>query len=123
MSWVMTFVIHAYQFCATKFITMEKIIVTTPNELEKIIRNSITEIFQEQVQNESKPRVEVFSLHEAANYLNLAPQTLYGFTSKRKIPFIKKGKKLYFKLIDLEQWLESGRKKSKSEIEDELNEK
>ena len=102
---------------------MAQIIVTTKDELEEFIRNSITEIFQEQVNNEAKPRIELFSLHDAAEYLQLAPQTLYGFTSKRKIPFIKKGKKLYFKLTDLEKWLESGRKKSKGEIEDEMNQK
>lgn len=101
----------------------EKIYVATERQLEELIRTSVTEVFQEQVKKELKPRVEVFSLQEAAAYLQLAPQTLYGFTSKRKIPFIKKGKKLYFKLTDLEKWLEAGRKKSKSEIEREVNEK
>ena len=102
---------------------MAEIIVTTKDELEEIIRNSLTEIFQEQVQNEAKPRMELFSLHDAAEYLQLAPQTLYGFTSKRKIPFLKKGKKLYFKLTELEKWLETGRKSSKAEIEDEMRKK
>jgi excisionase family DNA binding protein len=102
---------------------MEKIILTTPNELEKIIRNSLTEIIQEQAANNSKPRIELLSLHEAARYLQLAPQTLYGFTSKRKIPFIKKGKKLYFKETDLENWLETGRKKTTGEYEDKLSKK
>ena len=73
---------------------MAEIIVTTKDELEEFIRSSITEIFQEQVANEAKPRLELLSLHDAADYLQLAPQTLYGFTSKRKIPFLKKGKKL-----------------------------
>ena len=102
---------------------MAEVIVTTAKELEKFIRNSITEIFQEQVKNELKPRVEVLSLHEAASFLQLAPQTLYGFTSKRKIPFIKKGKKLYFKLAELEKWLETGRKKSRDEIAEEMTQK
>jgi excisionase family DNA binding protein len=101
---------------------MAEIIVTSKSELEKIIRNSITDIFQEQGKNESKPSNQMFSLQEASNYLQLSPQTIYGFTSRRKIPFIKKGKKLYFKQIDLEQWLESGRKKSETEIENELTE-
>ena len=102
---------------------MAEIIVTTKDELEEFIRSSITEIFQEQVANEAKPRLELLSLHDAADYLQLAPQTLYGFTSKRKIPFLKKGKKLYFKLTDLEKWLETGRKSSKVEIEAEMKKK
>jgi excisionase family DNA binding protein len=102
---------------------MGELIGITKGELEKLIRNTLTEVFQEQVQNESKPRIELLSLNEAASFLQLAPQTLYGFTSKRTIPFLKKGKKLYFKIAELEKWLETGRKKSKGEIEDEMNQK
>jgi len=102
---------------------MEKIIVIPQSELENLIQNSVRKIFNEQTVKPKESVNEVFSLEQASQYLNLAKQTIYGFTSKRKIPFIKKGKKLYFKLCDLEQWLETGRKKSKSEILDELSNK
>lgn len=102
---------------------MAEIIVTSKTELEQIITNSISKVFKEQVQKEREKKVEILSLNEAAKYLHLAPQTLYGFTSRHTIPFIKKGKKLYFKIVDLELWLEQGRKKSKSEIEQELKDK
>lgn len=59
----------------------------------------------------------LLSLEEAAKFLNLAKQTLYGFTSKRLIPFVKRGKKLYFQKEALEKWLMEGKKMSKSEIE------
>ena len=115
---VMTFLIHTSQFCS-----MEKIIVTTANELEALIQNSVRKAINEQPEREQDRSSQTFSISEAANYVNLSPQTLYGFTSKRKIPFIKKGKKLYFKKDDLDKWLETGRKKSKDEIQDELNQK
>jgi excisionase family DNA binding protein len=54
---------------------------------------------------------------KACLFLNLAKPTLHALTSKRKIPFIKKGKKLYFKKMDLEEWLNEGKKKTVSEIE------
>lgn len=60
---------------------------------------------------------KLLSIPEAASFLNLAPQTLYGFTSNRTIPFIKKGKKLYFRPSDLEQWLTDGRKATAKELE------
>ncbi len=101
----------------------DTIIITNKSDIKEFIRDSLTEIFQEQVANEAKPRIDLLSLHEAADYLQLAPQTLYGFTSGRKIPFLKKGKKLYFKLSELEKWLETGRKKTTGEIEDELKKK
>lgn len=64
---------------------------------------------------------KLFNVIEAANFLNLAPQTLYGFTSNRSIPFIKKGKKLYFKKEDLEEWLATGNKLSKKQIINGIN--
>jgi len=102
---------------------MEKIIVTTPTELEALIQKFVSKAIKEQPEREQDRGSQTLSISEAANYVNLSPQTLYGFTSKRKIPFIKKGKKLYFKKDDLDKWLETGRKKSKDEIQDELNQK
>lgn len=59
---------------------------------------------------------KLLNVNEAAIFLNLAPQTLYGFTSNRTIPFIKKGKKLYFEKSALEKWLSSGEKKTITQL-------
>lgn len=53
---------------------------------------------------------ELLGIEEAAKYLNLAKQTLYGFTSKGVIPYLKKGKKLYFKKSELDKWINEGKK-------------
>ena len=99
---------------------MEKIIVTTQGELETLIQNTVRKALSEQTDKKQDAGSQIFSLTQAASFLQLAKQTLYGYTSKRKIPFIKKGKKLYFRESDLEKWLEAGRKKSRSEISEEL---
>jgi excisionase family DNA binding protein len=80
-------------------------------EFKQLIKSCIIEGISETTptpQEENK----LLSINEAAKYLNLAKQTLYGFTSNRTIPFIKKGKKLYFKKSDLNIWLEEGKKSS-----------
>ena len=102
---------------------MDKIIVTTATELDILVQNSVRKAFETFSDDKDEPKDKFFSVEQAAIYLQLAEQTIYGFTSKRKIPFIKKGKKLYFKESDLKKWLETGNKKSKSEIEKELAEK
>lgn len=83
---------------------MQQIIITTPEELETLIQKSFTNALSTHV-----PPVEqeekFISLKQAALYLNLSPQTIYGLTSKRSIPFIKKGKKLRFLESELKQWL------------------
>lgn len=88
---------------------MIKIIVTTKDELQEIIHESVKPAITEQnTQQQSEEPDKMMSLKEAAIFLNLAQQTVYGFTSKQQIPFIKKGKKLYFRKSELEKWLMEG---------------
>jgi excisionase family DNA binding protein len=65
---------------------------------------------------------EVMNLTQAAQYLNLAKQSIYGLTARREIPHFKKGKKLYFKKPELDQWISEGRVKAKKQIEQEVDE-
>jgi len=90
---------------------MIKIIVTTKDELENLIQESVRKVIPEKSNvDHSGENGKPFSLKEAASFLNLAPQTLYGFTSKNLIPFIKRGKKLYFQKAELEKWLLEGKR-------------
>lgn len=99
----------------------DKIIVTTHDELIFLIEESIRKILSEKTENkQSEGSSLLLSIKEASAFLKLAPQTIYGFTSKRLIPFIKRGKKLYFKKNELELWLDEGKKKSIDEIRNEV---
>lgn len=84
---------------------MQKVIVVAPEELQELISNSIKEAISPPTFHSTAPRY--ISIHEAALYLNLSVQTIYRFTSKGKIPFLKKGKKLLFLESDLDTWLNS----------------
>jgi excisionase family DNA binding protein len=45
----------------------------------------------------------------AARITGLAKPTLYALVSRDKIPFMKKGKRLYFSRSELTSWIKSGR--------------
>lgn len=92
------------------------IIQLDSEQLGNLIRNSIRNVLEEMAQERISEVNQFFTLNKASEYLNLAPQTLYGFTSNRTIPFFKKGKKLYFQKSDLDKWLAEGRKFTKDEI-------
>lgn len=87
------------------------IIQFTELEFKQLIKSCIIEGMSESIPTHQEEN-KLLSINEAAKHLNLARQTLYGFTSNRAIPFIKKGKKLYFKKSDLNIWLEEGKKSS-----------
>ncbi|MEI8086204.1 MAG: helix-turn-helix domain-containing protein [Paludibacter sp.] len=61
------------------------------------------------------------SIIEAAKFVNLTVPTLYGFVSKRTIPFSKMGKRLYFSEMELTEWIQTGRKQTRSEISVNVN--
>jgi excisionase family DNA binding protein len=45
------------------------------------------------------------NMEVAAAYLEIPKATLYRFTSDRRIPFYKVGKRIYFKKADLENYI------------------
>jgi len=45
------------------------------------------------------------SMEEASGYLGLPKNTLYQYTSKKVLPYYKIGKRVYFKIDDLNQFI------------------
>lgn len=67
------------------------------------------------------PKKDILNVTEAAEFLGLAKQTLYGYTSTNKIPFKKVNKKLFFDRKDLVKWLDKGYVQSQDEVDEDLN--
>lgn len=89
--------------------------------LNRIINKAIEKAFLK-YSNQIQPKIQttqdaILNIKEASQFLNLAIPTVYGLTSRKEIPYFKRGKKLYFKESDLVKWIESGRHKTKAEIE------
>ena len=59
------------------------------------------------------------TISEAAVFLNLAKQTVYGLVSRKLIPVMKRNKRLYFSQLQLQIWIESGRLKTREELASE----
>lgn len=65
----------------------------------------------------------VLNFNEACSYLDVSPSHLYKLTSMRQIPhFCPQGKKLYFKRIELDEWLQRNRQDTTEEIEKQVSE-
>jgi excisionase family DNA binding protein len=62
---------------------------------------------------------ELMNIQEVAEYLSLSVPTLYGYTSHMEIPHMKRGKRLYFRKNEIDEWLLKSRVKTRSEIEEE----
>lgn len=77
-------------------------------------------IFKKQEQSKmletkQKDEEETFiDINKVAELVLLSKQTIYGLVNRKKIPFHKRGKKLYFLKKEIIAWITSGKDEKKS---------
>jgi excisionase family DNA binding protein len=70
---------------------------------------------------EPKDESGILDMNEAAQYLKISKQTLYGMTSKRVLTYYKHGHRIYFKKSELDEWINLGKVKTQAEINTEAS--
>ncbi len=89
---------------------------------EEMILNKLSEIATK-LDEQNLLQKTVLNFNEACSYLDVSPSHLYKLTSTRQIPhFCPQGKKLYFKRIELDEWLQRNRQDTTEEIEKQVSE-
>lgn len=86
-------------------------------EFKEFLKSAIKEILGDDLKNLKSDLPDILNIREAAAFLKLKITTLYEKTSLKVIPHFKKGNKLYFKRKELEEWIKTGKVKTKPEIE------
>lgn len=100
-------------------------LVLSPIDPEKLISDiseRVTANILKAVHNTtstSEQPEQFLNIQEAAQFLNLTVPTIYSKVSKRELPCMKRGKRLYFSTTELMEYIKEGRKKSYAEIEQE----
>jgi len=100
--------------------------VLTFNDLPKAVTMLTKEVsvlkrllIEKQVQPPTDPPEQLFTIQEAAEFLSLTVPTLYSKCSKNELPYMKRGKRLYFSRKELTEYIKAGRKKTNAEIDQE----
>ena len=62
---------------------------------------------------------EFLTIQQASEFLCLSVPTIYSKVSKRELPYMKQGKRLYFAKSELSEYLKAGKKKTSAEMEAE----
>lgn len=70
--------------------------------------------------NQPKNSNTLINTKECAELLNISIATLYGYTSRNKIPYHKQGAKLLFFKKEIIEWVKTGRQRTISEIESDV---
>lgn len=93
--------------------------------LIKVLAEQITENIKNELQIQPQKVTqedEFLNIDELSNLIGLTKPTIYGHVHRNTIPFIKKGKMLRFSKIDILNWLQDGKSKSKADIDNQVNE-
>ncbi|WP_341228455.1 helix-turn-helix domain-containing protein [uncultured Arcticibacterium sp.] len=98
---------------------MTKVIVTTAEELEEIIAQILKRNLLYNSLSREKEERSIMSIDEASEYLQIPKNTLYRYTSQRKVPHKKIGRSLKFKREELVDWLAENKRKTIKEIQNE----
>lgn len=97
---------------------MEKVFFYVPLfKLEPIFKKWMREVQAENsaIAGTTAPQDELKTIDEAADFLRLSKATLYAMTSAKAIPFMKRGKRIYFSRTELMDYLKEGRSKTRAE--------
>ena len=100
------------------FETMPKAMAYLINKVE-----ALEKALLEKNETPATPVDRWLNIDELKAYLpdHPAKATIYGWVSRRKIPYHKGGKKLRFLQSDIDAWLSSGKRKSENELMDKAN--
>ncbi len=96
---------------------------TMPKAMAYLIRKveDLEKALLEKSEAPAAPVDRWLNIDELKAYLpdHPAKTTIYGWVSKREIPYHKGSKKLRFLKSDIDKWLSNGKRKSESELRDE----
>jgi len=102
----------------TNFYAMENPFVLLDQRLDRI-ESLVMEMKNGAVEKPAPDGYDIIDIDEATQLLGIAKPTVYGKTSRGEIPHMKRGKRLYFSKKELLEWLKSGRRKTRADIEQE----
>lgn len=86
-------------------ITFEQIPETLGLLLSKMEKLEHLFLLQQKGSPSKTDQEQLLIIQDAAKFLRLSVPTIYGLVSSRKIPHMKKGKRLYFSTKALTKWL------------------
>lgn len=101
---------------------MEKLFLISQSDLDDLLEKAFQKFTSVNKSTPSTPLEEELpiGINELSGILDKAPQTIYGLVNRKKIPYHKQGKKLYFFKSEILQWIKIG-KESKASVQDKVD--
>jgi excisionase family DNA binding protein len=79
------------------------------------------ELLIKDLNNSKKEENKLLNIKEVAELLKVTVPTIYGYTHKNSIPYMKKGKKIYFYKNEIDEWLREGKNNTINDLDIKAN--
>ncbi|MEI6049368.1 MAG: helix-turn-helix domain-containing protein [Bacteroidota bacterium] len=64
---------------------------------------------------------QFLTVTDVSGKLDLTIGSIYNMTSKQEIPHFKRGKRIYFDKVEIDEWIRNDRRKTIKQLQDEAN--
>lgn len=92
---------------------MEGVILNVEKEeLQEMISQAVTDalIKKEELEKQQVPKdFEVMRTEGLCKYLKIKRSAVYQLTTYKRIPYFKRGKRVFFRKNEIDEWLRNGR--------------
>jgi excisionase family DNA binding protein len=94
------------------------VVELTREDIRHLLRSELSTFLKEGLKLgvEFKQEDELLTVEQTCKFLHFAKPTIYSYVSQRKIPFIKKGRRLLFSKTKLKEWLKESYMKTDKEL-------
>lgn len=93
-------------------------VMQTQKQQGEMLQKIALMLEEQKQQPNAEPQNVWFDLQDLQNYLpeHPAAATIYGWVHQRAIPYNKNGKRLRFNKVEIDKWLNSGRRATHAEL-------
>ncbi|MBV6654222.1 MAG: helix-turn-helix domain-containing protein, partial [Mameliella sp.] len=89
----------------------------TKEDLQAAFEAAVRNAMQELQAPAKEPEEELLNFDQACDFLGIAKSTGYQRVNRGELPHFKKGRRLYFRKSELIKYIESGRRKTRKDLE------
>ncbi|KGE88066.1 MAG: helix-turn-helix domain-containing protein [Phaeodactylibacter xiamenensis] len=90
----------------------------TKEDLQAAFEAAVRNAMQELQAPAKEPEEELMNFDQTCEFLGIAKSTGYQRVNRGELPHFKKGRRLYFRKSELVEYIESGRRKTRKELEE-----
>lgn len=89
-----------------------------PSEVGKLSSKleRIEQLLLNQIDQSTTPEKDLMTIKEASAFLTISVPTIYSKVSRKELPYMKQGKRLYFSKTELMTYLKKGRNATNAEV-------